>query len=70
MILNDFDIDVGSITMYEDNQSTIKMAHMAVGNSRVKHLKIKQSFVKEKIDKMIIDIKIHKFQLSSFRYFN
>lgn len=53
-ILCDFGISVGPIVLYEDNQSTIKIANMATGVTRVKHLDIKLSFVKEKIDKKII----------------
>lgn len=55
-ILKDFCIHTETITMYEDNQSTIKMAHMAVGNSRVKHLDIKLSFVKENISNNVIKL--------------
>lgn len=46
-----------NIIVYEDNQSTIKMAQMATGNSRVKHLEIKQSFIKEKLENKVIDLK-------------
>lgn len=55
-ILADFDINVGPVTLFEDNQSTIKMTHMDIGNSRVKHLEIKQSFIKEKIVRNIIKL--------------
>lgn len=46
-----------NIIVYEDNQSTIKMAQMATGNSRVKHMEIKQAFVKEKLEKNVISLR-------------
>ncbi|CAH2100507.1 unnamed protein product [Euphydryas editha] len=55
-ILFIFGFDI-KIVIFEDNQSTIKMAQMATGNSRVKHLEIKLSFVKEKLDKNIIELR-------------
>lgn len=55
-ILFTFGFDI-KIVIFEDNQSTIKMAQMATGNSRVKHLEIKLSFVKEKLDKNIIELR-------------
>ncbi|CAH2097010.1 unnamed protein product [Euphydryas editha] len=57
------DSNVDEIIGYVDsdwggcNDLTIKMAQMATGNSRVKHLEIKLSFVKEKLDKNIIELR-------------
>lgn len=53
----DYNFHVDQITLYEDNQSTIKLAHMATGKSRVKHIDIKKYFGQEKVQRGVIDIK-------------
>lgn len=54
-LLLEFGININCITLYEDNQSAIKIAHNP-GNRRVKHLDIKHYFIKEKLDNGIINI--------------
>lgn len=54
-IMLDLDISVNSITIFEDNQSTIK----AVKNpdqKRLKHMDIKFNFVKQKVEEGVINI--------------
>lgn len=55
-LLVDFGFNLGPIKLFEDNQSTIKMAHMSTSTSRVKHLEIRRAFVKEKLEKGIINL--------------
>jgi len=44
------------IIIYEDNQSTIKLAHNPENTKRIKHLDIKSCFIKEKIDRGVVKI--------------
>lgn len=46
-----------TITLFEDNQSTIRIATRPENNKRVKHIDIKYHFVKEKIDCKVIKVK-------------
>jgi hypothetical protein len=55
-ILLEFNVNIDFVTLYEDNQSTIKIAHNP-GNRRIKHLDIKHYFIKEKLDTGVIQIK-------------
>lgn len=55
-LLLEFGISVDCITLYEDNQSAIKIAHNPA-NRRIKYLDIKHYFIKEKLDAVIINIK-------------
>lgn len=54
-LLLDLDLNIGCVTMYEDNQSTIK----AVSNydkGRLKHIDIKYQFIKEKVTQNLVNI--------------
>lgn len=50
-----FFVDISHITLYEDNQSTIKIAYNP-GNRRVKHLDIKHYFIQEKLETGVIKV--------------
>lgn len=57
-LIIDFNImkDLTAI-LYEDNQSAIKISVNPGNNKRIKHIDIKHYFIKEKLDKGVIDIK-------------
>lgn len=57
-ILTDFNIFKlnQAITIFEDNQSAIKIANNPENNRRIKHIDIKHHFIKEKIDTGLVKI--------------
>lgn len=55
-LLGDLKIDVDTFTMYEDNQSAIKIANN-LENKRLKHMDVKFHFIREAVEKRIIHLK-------------
>lgn len=56
-LLSDFNIKINSaVPIFEDNQSTINIAHNPENNRRIKHIDIKYFCIKEKIDKGLINV--------------
>ena len=59
-LLSDFNIDVGKLIIWEDNQACISLIKNPSNNKRVKHIDIKYRFIQEKIDENKIEIRYIK----------
>lgn len=55
-LISDFSINVEYVLMYEDNQSSIKVAKNPVLHKRMKHIDIKHHFIREKIVEGLIKL--------------
>lgn len=56
-ILSDFNINCNNITIFEDNQSVIKLANNSENNKRLKHIDIKYRYIVEQVNKGLISLK-------------
>lgn len=64
-LLLDFNVTIQNVTIFEDNQSTMK-AVQNPDQKRMKHMDIKFNFVKERVEKGLIKVQYinTKFQLA------
>lgn len=61
-LLCDFDVVQNEVTLYEDNQSAIKLVYNNENNKRLKHLDIRYHFIMDKIKEKCISVKYIKTQ--------
>jgi hypothetical protein len=47
----------GATTLFEDNQSTLKMIHNGKWSNRTKHMDLKYHFIKDLHEKKVVDFK-------------
>ena len=52
-----WNIQEDPVTIYEDNQATIKMSKNGIDHKRSKHIDIQYHFVKEKVEAKAIELK-------------
>ena len=45
---------MGTMKLYDDNKSTINIAHNLVQHDHVKHVEVDRHFIKEKLDDRLI----------------
>lgn len=56
-LLTEFNIKCNNITIYEDNQSVIKLAYNSENIKRLKHIDIRYKYIVEQVNKGLISLK-------------